>query len=43
MKQFFIEKQYPQVIELQGGVDDRVAKALSAIAEMIKMLEGNVQ
>lgn len=43
MKNYFDRERHPQVIELSGGVDERVGKALSAIAEMIKMLEGNVQ
>jgi AAA domain-containing protein len=43
MKQFFSIRVPANVVELSGGVDDRVAKALSAIAEMIQMLEDTVQ
>jgi len=43
MKQFISIRAPMNVVELSGGVDDRVAKALSAIAEMIEMLKGEKQ
>jgi len=35
MKRFFLEKKYANIVELEGSVDIRVAKALAAIGELL--------